>query len=279
VNTKRSLSRKLAYVPLFVFLVFIAFVMLVPVLWMLLSAVKADSEIISWPPTFFPKVFTLENWETVKSRIPIGTYIKNSLVYSIGTTIPAMLVNSLAGFAFARMRFRGKDVLFMLFLATMMIPFQVIMVPLYIEVYSLGWLNQYAGLIVPKVAAAYWIFLCRSAFEGLPAELEDAGRVDGVSEFGIYWSIMLPLVKPAMVTVLLLSINNCWNDLLWPMVVANTSNMRTLSNGLAMFIGSKTAEYGAAFFCASISMLPMLILYIFGQRYFVAGQASAGIKG
>jgi multiple sugar transport system permease protein len=153
--------------------------MLAPVVWMLLSAVKADSEIISWPPTFLPRFLTLENWETVKSRIPIGTYIQNSLVYSVGTTLPAMLINSLAGFAFARMRFRGKDVLFMLFLATMMIPFQVIMVPLYLEVYALGWLNEYAGLIVPKIAAAYWIFLCRSAFEGLPKELRSAAGWTG----------------------------------------------------------------------------------------------------
>ena len=134
--------------------------------------------------------------------------------------------------------FRGKNFLFLLFLATMMIPFQVIMVPLYLEVYYIGWLNSFWGLIVPKIASAYWIFLCRSASEGLPKDLEDAARIDGMNEFGIFTRIMLPLITPTMITVLLLSINNCWNDLLWPMIVASKSSMRTLSNGLAIFIGN-----------------------------------------
>ena len=172
-----------------------------------------------------------------------------------------------------------RNLLFLLFLATMMIPFQVIMVPLYLEVYYLKWLNTYWGLIIPKVASAYWIFLCRAAFQELPKELEDAARIDGLGEFGIFWKIMLPLVKPTMITMLLLGINNCWNDLLWPLIVANASTMRTLSNGLAIFIGDRTSEYSLAFTAAAVSMLPMLVLYIFGQKYFVAGQVSSGIKG
>ena len=203
----------------------------------------------------------------------------NTAIYAIGTTIPAMFVNALAGYAFARFRFRGKNVLFLLFLATMMIPFQVVMVPLYLEVYYMGWLNNFWGLIVPKIASAYWVFLCRSAFEGLPKDLEDAARIDGMNEFGIFAKIMLPLIKPTMITVLLLSINNCWNDLLWPMIVASKSSMRTLSNGLAIFIGNRTDNYSLAFSSAAVSMLPMLILYIFGQKYFVAGQVTSGIKG
>ena len=123
------------------------------------------------------------------------------------------------------------------------------------------------------------IFLCRAAFQELPKELEDAARIDGLGEFGIFWKIMLPLVKPTMITMLLLGINNCWNDLLWPLIVANASTMRTLSNGLAIFIGDRTSEYSLAFTAAAVSMLPMLVLYIFGQKYFVAGQVSSGIKG
>lgn len=132
---------------------------------------------------------------------------------------------------------------------------------------------------MPKIASAYWIFLCRSAFEGLPKDLEDAARIDGMNEFGIFTRIMLPLITPTMITVLLLSINNCWNDLLWPMIVASKSSMRTLSNGLAIFIGNRTDNYSSAFTAAAVSMIPMLILYLFGQKYFVAGQATSGIKG
>ena len=274
------IRQAIRYAPIFILLVFFAFLLLAPLLWMCLGALKSDPEVLSYPPKFFPVGNNFaKNWENVLKQIDFWGMTVNTAVYAVGTTIPAMFVNALAGYAFARFRFRGKNVLFLLFLATMMIPFQVIMVPLYLEVYYLGWLNTFWGLIVPKIASAYWIFLCRAAFEGLPKDLEDAARIDGLHEFGIFTRIMLPLITPTMITVLLLSINNCWNDLLWPMIVASKSNMRTLSNGLAIFIGNRTDNYSSAFTAATVSMIPMLILYIFGQKYFVAGQATSGIKG
>jgi multiple sugar transport system permease protein len=277
--SRQKLFDKIRYIPVLIILLVLAFFLLTPVIWMILSAFKSDVEIVAWPPSFWPQVFTMKNLAIVQKRIEIFEYVKNSTIYAVGTTIPTVFVNSLAGYAFARLRFKGKNVLFILFLATMMIPFQVVMVPLFLEVYFLGWLNTYAGLILPRIASAFWIFLSRSAFANLPKELEDAGRVDGLTEFGIYFRIMLPLVKPAMITVVLLSISGCWNDLLWPMIIANASSMRTLSNGLALFVGDWTTEYGPAFFGAMVSMVPMLVLYIFGQRYFVAGQVTSGIKG
>ena len=275
-----AIRQAIRYAPVFILLVFFAFLLLAPLLWMCLGALKSDPEVLSYPPRFFPVGNNfLKNWENVLKQIDFWGMTVNTAIYAVGTTIPAMFVNALAGYAFARFRFRGKNALFLLFLATMMIPFQVIMVPLYLEVYYLGWLNTFWGLIVPKIASAYWIFLCRAAFEGLPKDLEDAARIDGMNEFGIFTRIMLPLITPTMITVLLLSINNCWNDLLWPMIVASKSNMRTLSNGLAIFIGNRTDNYSSAFTAATVSMIPMLILYIFGQKYFVAGQATSGIKG
>ena len=274
------IRQAIRYAPIFILLVFFAFLLLAPLLWMCLGALKSDPEVLSYPPKFFPVGNNFaKNWENVLKQIDFWGMTVNTAVYAVGTTIPAMFVNALAGYAFARFRFRGKNVLFLLFLATMMIPFQVIMVPLYLEVYYLGWLNTFWGLIVPKIASAYWIFLCRAAFEGLPKDLEDAARIDGLHEFGIFTRIMLPLITPTMITVLLLSINNCWNDLLWPMIVASKSSMRTLSNGLAIFIGNRTDNYSSACTAATVSMIPMLILYIFGQKYFVAGQATSGIKG
>lgn len=265
--------------PLKIILCMLALMMLIPIIWLILSGFKFEKDIISWPPTFFPEVFTLDNWYAVKARIDIVLYTANSLIYALGTSIPAVFVNALAGYAFSRLRFRYKNIIFILFLATMMIPFQVIMIPLYVEVHYMGWLNSYVGLIIPKIASAQWIFLARASFDGLPGELEEAARIDGCSEFAIFRRVMLPLIRPTCITIFVLSINNCWNDLLWPMIVASSSRMRTLANGLAMFIGTHTTEYGPAFLCAAFSLLPMLLLYIFGQRYFVEGQVNAGIKG
>ena len=164
-------------------------------------------------------------------------------------------------------------------LATMMVPFQVIMVPLFLVVFKLGMYDSYWGLIIPRVAVAGSIFMMRAAFSGIPKELAEAARIDGLSEMGIFWRIMMPQVKPAAITLIILSINGSWNDLLWPMIVTSKTQMRTLANGLALFIGQNTIEYGAAFAGALISLLPMFILYMAGQKYFVEGMASAGLKG
>ena len=277
---KRSyLKRKLFRIPILLIFLILAVIMLLPIIWMLLSSFKPDNEIIKFPPTLFPSSFTLKNFIKCTQRIDIWVYLKNSFVYSFGATLPSLLVNTMAGYAFARYEFKGKDIIFVIFLATMMIPFQVIMIPSFLEVHALGMYDNYAGLIIPKIAAAYWIFMMRSAFSGLPRELEEAARIDGLNEFGIYSRIMMPLIKPALVTLIILSVNGNWNDLLWPLIITSDSKMRTLSNGLALFVGARTIEYGAAFAGAAISLIPMLILYIFGQKYFVEGQATSGLKG
>jgi hypothetical protein len=161
----------------------------------------------------------------------------------------------------------------------MMVPFQVIMVPLFLVVYKMGMYDTYWGLIIPRVAVAGSIFMMRAAFTGIPKEMAEAARIDGLSEFGIFWKIMLPQVKPAVITLVILSVNGSWNDLLWPMIVTSSTEMRTLANGLALFIGQNTIEYGAAFAGALVSLLPMFVLYMFGQKYFVEGMSSGGLKG
>jgi len=276
---RKRLKSTLIHIPILVMFIFLALVMLIPIIWLLLGAFKPDAEIIAYPPTFFPAEFTMKNFTKCMQRIDILQYMKNSIIFSVGTTIPALLVNTLAGYAFARYEFKGKNIIFVTFLATMMIPFQVIMIPEFLEIHMFGMYDTYWGLIIPKIASAYWIFMMRSAFAGLPKELEEAARIDGLSEFGIYSRIMLPLIKPALVTMIILGINGNWNDLLWPLIMTSTSQMRTLANGLAMFVGVRTIEYGAAFAGASISLIPMLLMYIFGQKYFVEGQATSGLKG
>lgn len=261
-----------------IFLAVLALIVLVPVLWIILGTFKPEKEIISYPPTFFPHLLTFENFSIVSKRIKIWRYALNSFIYAGGTTLIAMFVNSLAGYVYARFKFKGKTICFLLTLATMMIPFQVIMVPLFLIVFKLGMYDTYWGLIIPRIAVATSIFMMRAAFTGLPKELEDAGRIDGLSEFGIYLRIMLPQVKPALICLFILSFNGSWNDLLWPMLAASSTNMRTLANGLALFVGEFTVQYGAAFAGTVISLLPMLLLYIFGQKYFVQGMVSSGLK-
>lgn len=261
-----------------ILLVFLAFCMIVPIAWMVFGAFKQDTEIISYPPTFFVHNFTWDNFKKLFIRIDMWNYIKNSAIYAIGTTIPSLAVNCLAGYAFARYNFKGKNIIFLIFLATMMIPFQVIMIPLFLEVHTLGMYDNYAGLIIPRIASAYWIFLMRSSYQQLPKELEEAARIDGLGEFGIFLRVMTPQIKPALVTFIILNINGNWNDLLWPLIITSSAKMRTIANGLAMFVGSHTIEYGPAFAGGAISLIPMLIIYIFGQKYFIEGQISAGMK-
>ena len=244
-------------IPVAVMLIILALLVLVPVIWMVFSAFKPEKEIISWPPTFIPNSFTLENFTDVQDRIDILRYILNSVIYAGGTTALAVVVNCMAGYAYAFYDFKGKTGMFLMTLATMMVPFQVIMVPLFLVVYKMGMYDSYWGL----------------------KEMAEAARIDGLSEYGIFWKIMMPQVKPAVITLIILSVNGSWNDLLWPMIVTSSTEMRTLANGLALFIGQNTIEYGAAFAGALISLLPMFVLYMFGQKYFIEGMSSGGLKG
>ena len=278
-KTAKKVRENICGIPVFILLIILALLVLIPIVWMAFSAFKPEKEIISWPPTFFPQTLTSQNFVDVQKRINILQYMLNSVIYAGGTTALAVIVNSTAGYAYAFYNFKGKSGLFLLTLATMMVPFQVIMVPLFLVVYKMGMYDSYWGLIIPRVVVAGSIFMMRAAFTGLPKELAEAARIDGLSEFGIFRKIMLSQVKPAIITLTILSINGSWNDLLWPMIVTSSTEMRTLANGLALFIGQNTIEYGAAFAGALISLAPMLILYIFGQKYFVEGMAGSGLKG
>lgn len=274
-----SIKNLAIQIPVNIVLLILVLLVLTPVIWMIFSAFKPEKEIISWPPTFFPNTFTWKNFVDVQKRIDIIQYILNSVIYAGVTTGLAVIVNCMAGYAYAFYDFKGKTGLFLITLATMMVPFQVIMVPLFLVVNKLGMYDTYWGLIIPRVAVAGSIFMMRAAFTGIPKEMAEAARIDGLTEFGIFWRIMMPQVKPAVITLIILSVNGSWNDLLWPMIVTSSTNMRTLANGLALFIGQNTIQYGAAFAGALISLLPMLVLYLFGQKYFVEGMSSGGLKG
>lgn len=270
-KTKTSIFTKIAMT---IILVIIAF----PFVWLVLSSFKYEKDIISFPPKILADNYTLENYIKVWSTIPLLDYIKNTVIFSGGVVLTSVFFDSLAGYAFARMNFKGKSVLFYFVLLTMMIPFQVFMIPLFIEINKLGLLDTYAGLIIPKMTSAFGIFMMRSFFVTLPKDLEEAARVDGLNEFKIFLKIMLPLSKPTMLSLAIFTLMNSWNDLLYPLILTSSSKMRTLPAGLALFTGQNISFYGPVMAGTVISMLPLLIIYMFAQKYFVQSTAMSGMK-
>lgn len=276
VNSRKAVSGKkiIRTISMLVILLVIAF----PFLWLIISSFKHEKDIISFPPRIFADSYTLDNYIKVWTTIPLLDYIKNTVIFAGGTVITSVFFDSLAGYAFARMRFKGKSVLFYFVLLTMMIPFQVFMIPLFIEVNLLGMLDTYAGLIIPRMTTAFGIFMMRSFFITLPDSLEEAARIDGLSEFNIFLKIMLPLSKPTLLSLGIFTLMNSWNDLLYPLILTSSSKMRTLPAGLALFTGQNISFYGPVMAGTVISMLPLLVVYIFAQKYFVQGTAMSRMK-
>ncbi|HCK4007227.1 TPA: carbohydrate ABC transporter permease [Enterococcus faecium] len=276
VNSRKAVSGKkiIRTISMLVILLVIAF----PFLWLIISSFKHEKDIISFPSRIFADSYTLDNYIKVWTTIPLLDYIKNTVIFAGGTVITSVFFDSLAGYAFARMRFKGKSVLFYFVLLTMMIPFQVFMIPLFIEVNLLGMLDTYAGLIIPRMTTAFGIFMMRSFFITLPDSLEEAARIDGLSEFNIFLKIMLPLSKPTLLSLGIFTLMNSWNDLLYPLILTSSSKMRTLPAGLALFTGQNISFYGPVMAGTVISMLPLLVVYIFAQKYFVQGTAMSGMK-
>lgn len=262
----------------YLFLVCIVLTVLLPVLWMSLSAFRPADQITIYPPNFFPAVWSSENFQQVMDDIPVLTYVLNTAKYAIVVTAISLLFNSMAAYAFARMNFKGKNVIFTILIASMMIPFQVIMIPLFMELHFMGLYDTYAGMIIPKCAAVVGIFFMRSFFYTLPRQLEEAGRLDGLTEFGIFFRIILPLCKSALITQVVLTLTGCWNDLLWPLLMISSPEKRMLSNGIVYFVGQDVTQYGPTFAAGVVSIIPLLIMFIFGQKYFVNSIVSTGMK-
>lgn len=249
-----------------------------PFIWLLISTFKTEQHLMQFPPQLLSGTWTIVHYRDVWDRIPLWDFFRNTVIFSGGVTVLSVFFDSMAGYAFARIRFKGSHVLFQFVLITMMVPFQVLMIPLFIEVFKLGILNTYWGLILPRASSAFGIYLMRSFFVSLPKDLEESGRVDGFNEWLIYWRIMLPLCKPAMITLGIFHLMNNWNDLIYPLMLTSSTEMRTLSAGLAMFVGQRTIEYGPTLAASALSLLPLLIIYMFAQKYFVSGVSTSGLK-
>jgi multiple sugar transport system permease protein len=253
--------------------------MSLPFLWMLVSSVKPEAEVRQIPPTWLPETFTLENYQTLFDRLSFPTYFFNSTLVAIVVTLGNVVFCSMLGYALAKLEFRGKRVIFALVLGTLMVPAIAILVPLFVLVSNLGLTNTYAGLILPYLAAPIGVFLMRQYFLGLPDELIQAARVDGASEFRIFWNVMLPLCGPALATLAILTFLGSWNNFIWPLVVAQTEDRYTLPVALALYsVGQNATQYGVLLAGAVVVVLPVIAIFLALQRYFVQGIAMTGIK-
>jgi putative chitobiose transport system permease protein len=258
----------------------IAIVMLTPMLWLVSTAFKGPTEdLFTFPPQLIPKSPTLNNFINVWKNNPFGQYFLNSMLVSALTVGLNLLFCSLAAYPLARLDFRGRDAMFAAIVATILIPFQIVMIPLFILARNLGLVNTYLGMIFPAIASAFGIFLLRQAFQGVPKELEEAGRMDGCSDLGIWWNIMLPSVRPALVTLAIFVFIGAWGDFLWPLIITNRPEMYTLPLGVAKLTGSSDADWRLIAAGSVLSIAPILAFFIVMQKYIVPSEAGSGVKG
>jgi multiple sugar transport system permease protein len=251
---------------------------LLPFVWMVLTSFKELGEILQYPPQWLPTVVRFENYVNALTAAPFDRFYLNSLFVAISVTIGQIITCSLAAYAFARLHFWGRDVLFYIFLGTMMIPWQVTMIPSFMILYELGWIDTYAALIVPGLASAFGTFLLRQFFLTIPRELEDAAFIDGCSRFGVLWRIILPLSKPALATLAIFTFMAVFNDFLWALIVTNSQEMQTVQLGLAIFRDRYTTEWDKLMAGSVMATLPVLFVFFLGQQYFIKGITLSGLK-
>ncbi|MGB3495971.1 MAG: carbohydrate ABC transporter permease [Elainellaceae cyanobacterium] len=273
-------SRIRAAIANYIMLGAIALIMLFPLLWLVSTAFKSPTEnIFQFPPQFIPEQPTLQNFVEVWRTNPFGRYLFNSTLVAVLTVGLNLLFCSLAAYPLARLTFRGREAIFTFIVATILIPFQIVMIPLYILTVNLGLRNTYLGIIFPAIASAFGIFLLRQAFQGVPKELEEAARIDGCSEVGIWWCVMLPSIRPALVTLAIFVFIGSWSDFLWPLIVLDQPEYYTLPLGVAKLAGSFSLDWRLIAAGSVISIVPILLFFILMQRYIVPTESGSGVKG
>ncbi|MBC1374905.1 carbohydrate ABC transporter permease [Listeria farberi] len=270
----------------------ISLVTVFPLIWTISTSFKPTSEILSNGMNLIPKMFTWDNYKDVFSTTPFARYLVNSLILALGGVLTNLFFGSLAGYAFAKLPFKGKKGLFMTFLGSMMIPAVVTMIPSFLVLKNfplmggnditghggMGFINTYWAILIPGAAGAFSIFFMKQFFETLPDELSEAARIDGCSEFKIFWKIYMPLAKTALATLGIMTFQAGWNQFMWPLIVLNSQKMMTVQVGLASFQYNESANYGALMAGTIVSTIPVLFVFIFAQKYFVEGIAHNGGK-
>jgi multiple sugar transport system permease protein len=276
----RQKTRKTIWnIVFYLLLILSASIMLIPFLWMLSTSLKTEQYFLTMPPVFIPAHPSLDSFRQLSELYPIGRMVFNSFFVAICATLGQLITCSTAGYVFARMQFRGKNAIFFLYLATMMVPFQVTITPLFILMRIFGWVNTYQGIIFPAIFSAVNTYVLRNSFEAIPRDYEESAVLDGANPWQIFWNIILPLSKPGLATVTVLAFMNSWNAFLWPLFVTRDRALMTLPVGLASLQGQYVTEWNLVMAGAVITIVPMVIVYIFAQKYIVQGFVGSGLKG
>lgn len=251
-----------------------ALAMLLPFAWMVSTSLKTPGEVFAYPVVWLPQPPQWQNYAQVVEQVPIGRYYINSVFVAVSATLLELLTASAAAFAFARLRFPGRDAVFMLYLATLMIPGQVTLIPSFLLIRTLGWYDTYQALILPGAVSAFSTFLLRQYFRTVPLDLDEAARIDGASSFQIWLRVIMPLSVPALVTLAIFSFLGQWNSFLWPLIVTNSVELRTLPVGLAAFQGEFAVQWQLLMAATVIALAPVIVLYAVGQRWISEGLAT-----
>lgn len=269
------LDRALAYIILSV----AGFIMAFPFIYMFTASFKTSSEVVQVPPHLFPAIWQLGNYAEVLRIVPLGTQLINTVIVTAGVVVGWVITSVLAGYAFARLQFPGRDLLFMLYLGTMMIPFAVIIVPMYRIMVAFHWVDTLTALIVPWVFTAYGTFLLRQFFMGIPRDLEEAAMIDGASRWGILFRIALPLAGPAIATLATFGFLYAWNSFLWPLIIISNPDMKVVSQGLVDLQALYAVRVDLVMAGSTLAVVPTLAAFLLAQRYFIEGIATSGLAG
>lgn len=279
VAGRRRMLHGLGRVATYVVLILGGVTMLIPFLWMISTSFMTEAEVYSYPPRLLPETIRWENYREALTILPFGRFFLNTILITALSVVGQLVTCSMAAYAFARLQFKGRDKLFALYLATMMIPAIVTLIPSFLIISAFGWVNTYWALFTPTLTSVWGIFLLRQFFLTLPRDYEDAARLDGATDWDIYWRIILPLSKPALATLSIFAFMATWKDFLWPLIVTNTNEMRPVEVGIAMFSSLYATDWSYQMAAAVVVMLPIVIVFFFAQRYFIEGITLSRLKG
>ena len=278
-SSHQHIKAKLGKALLYIFLIVSSLIMLLPFFWMLSASLKLDKDVFRFPIEWIPAVPQWSNFIKIWTRIPFLTFFANTTKLTVIITLLQLITSSLAGYAFAKLKFWGRDILFLLYISSIAVPWQAYMVPQFIMMRKFNLVDTHLSLILLQAVTAFGVFLMRQFFISIPDDILDAARIDGLSEYGIFFRIMLPLSKPALATLTIFTSVFVWNDFMGPLIYLNSTSLKTIQLGLRLFIQQYSANYALIMAASLVSVIPIIVLFIAFQRFFIEGIATTGIKG
>lgn len=276
---KKTLTQRLAKFITYTILILGAAFILLPFVWMISTSVKPDNEVLKMPPQWIPTVIQWKNYVDAFKAVPFFTYLKNSILVTVMITSCELVTTILAAYAFAQLEFKGKNLLFMLLVATMMVPGEILTIPNFVTLARLGWIDSYKAMVAPWATSVFSIFLLRQQFASIPQSYNKAARMDGCSDLRYLFTVMVPMSRPTVVSIALLKIINSWNSYLWPLIATNSREMRTLPVGLAYFSTEAGTDYNTLMAFSLMIISPTILVYLFTQKYIIQGVSKTGLKG